>query len=123
MEVRWPFRDRRLVEFILGIPAHQLYRPGESKRIMRRAMKGYLPDEIRLRRRPTSLQALFDRGLAGRGLQALASVLWSPGALWRRFVDADWMSEVVLGRLRTGTNGAESLVPWQGAVVELWKRR
>lgn len=90
---------------------------------MRRAMKGYLPQEIRLRRQPTSLRALFDRGLAGRGLQALESVLWSPGALWPRFVDAQWMARVVPGRLRTGPSGAEPVVPWQCAVVELWRER
>jgi asparagine synthase (glutamine-hydrolysing) len=121
VEVRWPFRDRRLVEFVLGIPAHQLYRPGESKRIMRRAMRGHLPDEIRLRRRPTSLRELFDRGIA-EALPALERTLALPDATWPRYVDARWIAKVVPGRLRKGVDGAEAVVPWQCAVMGLWER-
>lgn len=122
MEVRWPFRDRRLVELFLGLPAHQLFRPGESKRIMRRTMKGLLPDEIRLRRRPTSLEALFRRGLSSGGLSALETILGSSDALWPRYVDARWMTRAI-PRLRTRATGPEAVLPWQCAVVELWHAR
>lgn len=122
MEIRFPFRDRRVVELFLGLPAHQLSRPGESKRIMRRAMQGLLPDEIRRRRRPTSLEALFDRGLSEGGLSALESILGSANALWPRFVDARWMTRAI-PRLRAGATGPEAVLPWQCAVFELWHAR
>jgi asparagine synthase (glutamine-hydrolysing) len=49
-EMRFPFLDRRLVEFALAIDVGQWLRPGESKSLLRRALAGTLPDEVRLRR-------------------------------------------------------------------------
>src|SRR5581483_3873902 len=53
VELRLPYRDRRLVEFMLAIPAHQLYRHGLYKHVLRTAMVGVLPERIRRRRHPT----------------------------------------------------------------------
>jgi asparagine synthase (glutamine-hydrolysing) len=48
MEARHPMFDRRLVEFCLTVPPEQ-HRLGQGRRLIRRAMKGLLPDELRLR--------------------------------------------------------------------------
>ena len=46
LEARYPFFDRRLIEFCLGVPAHQKLRDGWTRWIMRRAMDGIVPHEI-----------------------------------------------------------------------------
>ncbi|HEU4754267.1 MAG TPA: asparagine synthase-related protein, partial [Armatimonadota bacterium] len=51
VEVRLPFCDVRLVEFCLSLPPQQKLRDGWSRYVMRQAMKGILPEEIR--QRPT----------------------------------------------------------------------
>jgi asparagine synthase (glutamine-hydrolysing) len=122
VEPRWPFRDRRLVELALGLPAHQLYRPGENKRIMRRCMKGLLPESVRLRPRPTSIIELGTRGLVEREGTALTAVLAPDDAVWRRFVGADWLERALLRRSRPGWNGPDLVVPWLAILVELWNR-
>lgn len=50
VEMRFPFMDRRLVEFLLALDASQLLRPGETKSLLRRSLAGTLPEGIRLRR-------------------------------------------------------------------------
>jgi asparagine synthase (glutamine-hydrolysing) len=51
IESRVPFLDRRLTEFTLGLPEDWLVGPdGRSKRILRDAMKGLVPDVILNRR-------------------------------------------------------------------------
>lgn len=50
LEARVPFLDHRLVEFIFSLPMDQRIRNGWTKYILRQAMKGILPEEIRLRR-------------------------------------------------------------------------
>lgn len=50
-EVRYPFLDRDLLEFLFAIPASQLVRPGQRRSLMRRALTGLVPDEILNRRR------------------------------------------------------------------------
>jgi len=46
VEARLPFLDYRLVEFLNGLSAGCKIRDGETKRILRRAMKGTIPDLI-----------------------------------------------------------------------------
>jgi asparagine synthase (glutamine-hydrolysing) len=49
-ESRYPYLDKNLIEFILGIPATQLLRPGERRSLMRRGLTGIVPQEILARR-------------------------------------------------------------------------
>jgi asparagine synthase (glutamine-hydrolysing) len=48
LEVRDPTMDRRLIEFCLRIPPEQFQSPGTPRWLMRRAMRGLLPDVVRL---------------------------------------------------------------------------
>ena len=50
MEQRNPLHDRRLFEFILGLPGDQMRRDGWRKSLLRRALQGTVPDAVRLRR-------------------------------------------------------------------------
>ena len=45
-EVRVPFLDNDLVEYVLGLPSSYKVRYGEKKRILRSALRGIVPDEI-----------------------------------------------------------------------------
>ncbi|HEU4387365.1 MAG TPA: asparagine synthase-related protein, partial [Blastocatellia bacterium] len=55
---RCPFLYRPLIEFAMGIPMEQKLRPGgDTRSILRRAMLGVLPEEIRLRK----TKAVFDQ--------------------------------------------------------------
>lgn len=120
IDLRRPYRDRRLIEFFLAIPAHLLQRPGATKWILRRAMRGVLPEEVRHRRWVSSLLPLTARGLVQREAAGVDEILGRPDAIWRRFVDADWLAASFPLRLRRGLDGIESVVAWQCICSELW---
>ena len=48
VECRMPFMDYRVVEFIFSLPVESKVGGGYTKRILREAMQGLMPDEIRL---------------------------------------------------------------------------
>ena len=50
IEARVPFLDHRLVEFSLGLGDRHKIVGGDTKRVLRRAMTGILPDKVRRRR-------------------------------------------------------------------------
>jgi asparagine synthase (glutamine-hydrolysing) len=50
-EYRFPYLDRDLVDFLLRIPNEQLVRPGRRRSLMRRAVRGIVPDSVLERRR------------------------------------------------------------------------
>src|SRR5262249_33131516 len=45
-EKRYPFLDQSLTQFLTSIPPNQLLRPRDRRSLMRRALKGVLPDEL-----------------------------------------------------------------------------
>lgn len=60
----YPFLHRPLVEFLLAIPLDQKLRGIETRSLMRRALKGVLPERVRLRRGKGTTGETFCRGLA-----------------------------------------------------------
>ena len=63
VEVRDPFIHRDLVEFLISIPASQILNNGETKYILRNAMKNIMPDMVRQRHSITSFDWLIRQGL------------------------------------------------------------
>ncbi len=64
IEMRQPFRDRRLVEFALALPVNQLWRDGWSRVAFRNAMQGILPEKVLRRRGKGMFLQLYDAVLA-----------------------------------------------------------
>lgn len=122
IEVWYPYRDRRLVEFMLSVPGHQLYNRGRYKYVLRNAMDGLLPGKIRLRIRPTSLMPLYARGLLDRESRTVRGLFDAGDAIWPRFVRPDWLAAAYPARIVAGIDGAETVVPWFCASFELWHR-
>jgi asparagine synthase (glutamine-hydrolysing) len=50
-EKRYPYLDRDLLDFLFAIPRNQLIRPNQRRSLMRRALRGTVPDEVLNRRR------------------------------------------------------------------------
>ena len=49
IEARVPFLDHRLVEFFYSLPSHYIFSNGYTKYAYRQAMRGIIPEQIRLR--------------------------------------------------------------------------
>lgn len=61
LEGRYPFFDRRVMEFCLALPANQKFRQGWSRAILRFAMTDILPPEVQWRVGKGKLSYNFDR--------------------------------------------------------------
>lgn len=86
IEARVPFLDHRLVEFSLSLGGQHKIVAGETKRVLRQAMRGILPDQVCGRRDKlgfsTPEQAWFRgplRGLVHEGVEA--TLIRFPGLL------------------------------------------
>ncbi|MGA8552905.1 MAG: asparagine synthase-related protein, partial [Candidatus Acidiferrales bacterium] len=54
-EKRYPYLDRDLLEFLYSVPREQLLRPHERRSLMRRSLRGIVPEEILTRKRKAFL--------------------------------------------------------------------
>jgi asparagine synthase (glutamine-hydrolysing) len=96
LEVRDPTQDRRVIELCLAIPEDQFQRDGVNRWLIRRAMQGYLPDEVRLNTR-RGLQAadLGQRVLDNRSEIEAALAEMEQHDLARQVLDLPRMANVL----------------------------
>jgi len=117
VELRYPFRDRRLIEFMLSVPSDQLVHRGVTRPILRRAMEELLPSSILRRTSKTSFHPLFVRGMQHEARPLVRRFLLRDSAMWSTYVDR----EFVIRALHTETpTEAQQLVLWQCICCELW---
>jgi asparagine synthase (glutamine-hydrolysing) len=74
VECSHPFFDKRVVEFSLSLPSDQRLRLGYSRWIMREALKGILPEMIRMRTNKANLSSNFDQRLLSSDEDALRNL-------------------------------------------------
>lgn len=118
VEPRYPFYDRRLLEFCLAVPAEQKLNNGFVRSIMRRALKGTLPELVRWRgdkadARPAIAGALrrFGQGLINGVLQA--------GTL-NGFVDLRLLEKNYIRFLAGDSTGNSDLNVWGAVTLARW---
>ena len=51
VEVRVPFADHRILEYVFNVPWHIKFENRQEKALLRRAMQGFLPDRILTRKK------------------------------------------------------------------------
>ncbi len=120
LEIRDPFRDLRVVRFMLSLPPDQLERGPVQKYVLRNAMKSRLPGEIVGRTEKSFLDPLYRKRFLARPANPLGHLLGSQAALWRGRVEEEWLLEGFPGRYRALPDGRELLVPYFAAAAELW---
>lgn len=119
IELRHPYRDRRLIEYALRLPAQQLYFRGHYKHILRNAMGGILPDPVRRRIQPTPVTPLYLRGFT-RERAFLQGLFEDPQPSWQRYIRRNWLSKHWDNPTRDKDDGAEVLVPWTCVSFDRW---
>ena len=124
IELRYPFFDKRLVEFCIGLPSVEKLNGGWSRLILRRAMQGILPPAIQWRRDKLDFSPHIIRGLLAHHAALLERILDDADGVGR-YVElpaATAAYERVRER-KEAANGADVQAVWRTAALSLWLRR
>lgn len=121
VEVRYPLRDRRLVELALSLPSHQLHRGRKTRPIVRNGFRGLLPSNVLSRKEKASFRPLVDRAMLDEGEAVFRRVL-SGGGLSRRFVEDSWVTDAYR-EVGSGSAQVHDLVLWYCVFLDLWCER
>jgi asparagine synthase (glutamine-hydrolysing) len=131
VELRRPYADRRLQEFLLAVPPEQKFEPhpesdelyAASKQIVRRSLRGILPDVIRERTAPTHFASAFEDELSrhwplyeeafgpGKASRIAERGYVEPARFWER-----------LSKMRGGERGEDLIFVMRMAALETWLR-
>ncbi|NYT04802.1 MAG: asparagine synthase (glutamine-hydrolyzing) [Methanomicrobiales archaeon] len=120
VEARVPFLDWRLVEFFASLPLDQKIRHGVTKYILRKAVRGVIPEKVRCRMDKIGFATPEDEWMRRELREFIGSVLssssfgsrpyWNPEAVRRGF------EEYAAGRM------PYSFEIWRIVCTELWLR-
>jgi asparagine synthase (glutamine-hydrolysing) len=120
LEVRPPLLDHRIVEFAAGLPERMKMRSGYQKAILKRVMKGKLPDAI-LNRKKSGLDIPAHEWFRGPLLSLLEDTL-QPGTVRRTSLfDPDAVQRLIGDHRDKRTNAGYQL--WGLMTLFLWLKR
>lgn len=87
IETRYPFWDKRLIEYCLSLPGEQKCNRGWNRVVMRRAMANVLPSEVCWRREKTDFTANMTDGLINTEKKWLKHLLTDDIEIIHKFFD------------------------------------
>lgn len=119
IEARVPFLDHELVDYVTRIPADCKLRPGESKLVIRRAMRGLLPDET-LSRRKQGFTPPDRTWYKGQSFAYIHNLILSPRALARGYFQPSALQQVLEDHLQDRRDNR--FLIWSLLCFEWWNR-
>jgi asparagine synthase (glutamine-hydrolysing) len=122
VEVRFPFWDRRLVEFCLGLPPQLKIRDGCTRWIMRRSMEGLLPAEVQWRRGKSNMGHSFKHCLFKHGMDNMNEAEAAADKHLLAYVCPRHLDDA-RRRFRANSEDRATLFLWQVANLTLWLER
>ena len=118
-EVRLPFCDHRLAEFTLSLPPKYLMGGAETKRLLRGAMNGVLPESVRTRWNKQGFlppqSEWFNTTLKDHVTNILHNPKFEQSGIWRK---KWWLS--VLNRFQGGESHLASML-WRPVIEDAWR--
>jgi len=118
MEPRYPFYDKRLVEFCYAIPTEMKFKDGWGRYIQRKAMDNILPPEIQWRLKKTDFRPVFEKNLLSFGRTYLDKMVYGRGIL-EDYVDLDELEEIY-HNYKLGSIGSDLIVLWLVTTLYFW---
>jgi asparagine synthase (glutamine-hydrolysing) len=119
VESRTPFLDHRLVEFCLQLPPRMRIRGGETKAILREAMRGELPPAVVERKDKKGFPEPLVHWMRGAAFQAVADLLSEKRTRERGLLRPERI-EAALQEHRAGENRTSPL--YRALTAEIWAR-
>jgi asparagine synthase (glutamine-hydrolysing) len=114
VEPRYPFLDRRLMEYCLALPPELKLRDGWSRWVLRESMAGTVPSAVRWRLRKADLNCAFRDGL-DRDRKRIREVLEGDGDC--QYIEPDGVRQ----SLASSTDGEDLLSSvWRPVVLRRW---
>ncbi|MCG6553490.1 MAG: asparagine synthase (glutamine-hydrolyzing) [Candidatus Magnetominusculus sp. LBB02] len=121
IESRSPFLDYRLIEFCFSLPGRLKIRGGLGKWILREAMKGVLPEDVRTRKDKSGFIAPADQWFRTINRMQMYNLLNSESLKKRGIFDIAELNAMFDEHLAGLKN--HQMVLWQIMSLELWFRR
>jgi len=125
IETRYPFFDRKVVEFSLALPEKQRWWGEWSKVVLRQAMSEILPDQIKVRRDKGEFSSIIVHEFGNRQYQKVKNLLETSEIAALGAIQIDWFLRFL--ESSSLESGPEKVIDFINALervvwLELWYR-
>jgi len=120
LEIRAPFLDYRLVEFMMRLPSKWKLRGFTSKYILKKAMKNRLPDEV-INRPKKGFGVPIAKWVKGPLKELFGDLLSADRIRREGFLDSEYVTQLLQDHLLNRRDNRKQL--WTLLVWELWVNR
>jgi asparagine synthase (glutamine-hydrolysing) len=117
VEARVPFLDHKLVEFAMSLPRHLKLRNGETKYILKQALKGVIPDRV-IHRRKQGFGAPINQWMLDRMGKFVEHTLLNSPLRKRGLFDYDFIARLLAEHRAERVN--YSFFLWSLLNLSLW---
>jgi asparagine synthase (glutamine-hydrolysing) len=124
VEIRMPFMDWRLVSYVFALPEESIAGGGYTKRVLREAMRGVLPEKVRTRRAKLGFSSPLPNWFNG----ALGDQVWSV-LQSRRFLECELWNGVAIRDFAAPRHRDKSWMladaqrVWRFVQAHLWRQQ
>jgi len=119
---RYPFWDRRLIEFCLALPPEQKIKRGLTRLVMRRGLAGVLPETIRCRGGKANFSTSFRAELLAHERELLERVILKDSDVIAEYVDMSALRSAYERYLGQNSN-EDALNVFTAVTLALWLQR
>jgi asparagine synthase (glutamine-hydrolysing) len=117
VEARVPFLDHKLVEFAMSLPQNMKYRDGETKYILKRALRGVIPERV-INRKKSGFGAPINEWMLDRFGGFVERTLMNSPLRRRELFDYDFIAQLLKEHRRGRVN--YSFFLWSLLNLSLW---
>jgi len=117
VEFRHPLRDPDLIDAVLAIDPRLGFDADLDRPLARSALRGAVPDEVRLSTRKPHFNAPLTAALAGPDASAIGALLTGPDVQ-----SGEYVRREALGSLMDGSGRPRVLALWRVVMLECWLR-
>lgn len=115
-----PFTDRRVLSFVLSVPPSILNHRGERKRLLRQAMRGVMPEEVRRTAAKFLPGPLFYEGVRDRAVDTVRELINGSRAGALGYIDERALAEEYESFVRSEHRNTTF---YFALMLEMWLRR
>jgi len=123
VEIRMPFLDHRIVSLAFSIPGSSKVRNGFSKSIVREAMKGFFPDDIRLLKRKIGFHNPFTEWMKGPLREWLLDQMESQSFRSATFIEPQAVKKNILKVMNDSASSfSDGEAAWESLMPYVWEK-
>lgn len=122
LETRFPFFDKRLVEFSLGLASSEKLRLNQTRSILRRALKDIYPPSVARRQDKTDFMPELATGLVKCHSDVLDQMVADRDGKLAQYMDMDKLRDGISNFKHDplGTDGGDVMFFWRVAMLHIW---